>query len=83
LAHWVAAAPAALENRFRKLPSAENSPESYRLRRAMFWGSVLALWGTAGVFLTAKKSLGVETTADASDRLAAVVTPYADWFHQR
>ena len=53
------------------------------LHRALFWGSVLALWGTAGVFLTAKKSLGVETAEDASDRLAAVMTPYADWFHQR
>lgn len=52
-------------------------------RRALFWGSVLALWGTAGVFLTAKRSLGIDSSADASDRLAAIMTPYADWFHQR
>jgi hypothetical protein len=51
--------------------------------RAMFWGSVLALWGTAGVFLTAKRSLGIDSSEDASERLAAVMTPYADWFHQR
>ena len=49
----------------------------------MFWGSVLALWGTAGVFLTAKRTLGIESSEDASERLAAVMTPYADWFHQR
>ena len=58
-------------------------PVATSFGRAMFWGSVLALWGTAGVFLTAKRSLGIQTGEDASERLAAVMTPYADWFHQR
>jgi hypothetical protein len=34
--------------------------------RAFFWGSILALWGTAGTVLSIKRGLGVERPEDVS-----------------
>ena len=34
--------------------------------RAFFWGSILALWGTAGAVLSIKRGLGVERPEDVS-----------------
>jgi hypothetical protein len=33
---------------------------------AFFWGSILALWGTAGTVLSIKRGLGVERPEDVS-----------------
>lgn len=45
--------------------------------RAMFWGSVLAMWGTAAVVMSAAKSLDIKTAAEASDKLHNIVAPMA------
>lgn len=45
--------------------------------RAMFWGSILAVWGTAAVVMSTAKSLNIHTTADASDKLQGIVAPMA------
>jgi hypothetical protein len=43
--------------------------------RAFFWGSILALWGTAGTVLSIKRGLGVERPEDVSPAVAAIVRP--------
>lgn len=41
----------------------------------------MAAWVTAASFITAKKSLGIHSAADAPDRLSEIISPYVDWFN--
>jgi hypothetical protein len=50
--------------------------------RAMFWGTVLALWGTAAVVLTTARRLDIHTTEDASDKIRGVFTPAIGWLER-
>lgn len=49
----------------------------YSPGRALFWGSVLALWGTAAAAASAARGLGIRTPEDARRVLAEALTPYA------
>lgn len=46
--------------------------------RAMFWGTVLAMWGTAAIVMSTAKSLDIHTAAEASDKLHDIVAPMAN-----
>jgi len=45
--------------------------------RAMLWGTIFAIWGTAAVVVTSAKSLDIKTTEEASAKLREVVAPMA------
>lgn len=45
--------------------------------RAMLWGSILAVWGTAAIVMSTAKTLGIHTTAEASDKLRNIIAPMA------
>lgn len=48
--------------------------------RAMLWGSILAVWGTAALVVSTAKSLDIKTTEEASDKLREVIAPMASQF---
>lgn len=43
----------------------------------------MAFWVTAGAFISAKKSLDIHSSADASERLSVVFTPFVEWARER
>ena len=45
--------------------------------RALFWGSVLAAWGTAATVASAARHLGIGSWEEAGPRLREVLTPFA------
>lgn len=45
--------------------------------RAMLWGSILAVWGTAAIVMSTANSLKIKTTEDASDKLRDIIAPMA------
>lgn len=48
--------------------------------RAMLWGSILAVWGTAALVASTAKSLDIKTTEEAAGRLREVIAPMASQF---
>ena len=43
----------------------------------------MAVWVTAGSFITVKESLGIHSAADAPQRLSSLIAPYVDWCQER
>eukprot|EP00891_Asterochloris_glomerata_P005458 jgi/Astpho2/5458/fgenesh1_pg.00077_%23_6_t len=52
--------------------------------RAMLWGTILAVWGTAAVFASTARSLDIKTAEDAPEKLRGVFEPIvgrlSGWF---
>jgi len=44
--------------------------------RAMLWGTILAIWGTAAVVVTAARQLDIKESTEASSKLRAVFAPF-------
>lgn len=72
--------------RLRKIDKAAvESPllQGYRLLpqftpgRALLWGTILAVWGTAGLVVTSARHLGITRLDEAKAKLEASVAPYA------
>lgn len=51
--------------------------------RALLWGSIMAVWVTAGSFVTLKKALGIQSAADAPERLSVLIVPWVEWCDER
>lgn len=50
----------------------------YTPARAMLWGSILAVWGTAILTASVARQLDIHDASDASDRLRDVVHPFVE-----
>lgn len=50
--------------------------------RAFFWGSVLALWGSAAAVMSIGKSLGIKKAEDTNQVLADVLRPWSEAVRQ-
>lgn len=44
--------------------------------RAMLWGTILAVWGTAGAVMTASRQLGIQGAEDAPGAIESLVRPW-------